>query len=401
MSLVGAAGYVSQKCKILLRVIFAVLVFLQTSFCIIATQTLVLIFYHNNPGKRHHGIDLTKEAFISLLIAVLRVVAPSSVRITTDSDSIPKGTFYKDLKTGRIASHLKCKSIFISNHQIYTDWVFLWWLTSTANLAGKVYIILKKSLESIPILGYGMKNYKFIFMSRKWHYDRLTLRNSLGVIDANSRGVGPISGRSPVREDPDGEIYWDTISLNERQENWPYCLILFPEGTNLSPTTRQRSVNFANKIGKNTFENVLLPHATGLRQSLLKLRPSLDVLYDITIGYSGVKKEEYGESIYKLVNVIFRGKSPNLVDMYLRAYQLNEIPMDDEHEFADWLYDVWAEKDKLMNTYYAKGTFDSDPEPDHTITGQFKMSIYSFMVSLLVPAPILLFLSGLVWYFLH
>ncbi|GAV51591.1 hypothetical protein ZYGR_0AF00620 [Zygosaccharomyces rouxii] len=397
MSLSSGLSNGWRRCKIMLRTVVALVIFTQACLCITFTQVLIRVFYYNDIAKRHHGIDFTKKAFISMLISTLHLIAPSSVRITTDNNSIPKGTFYKDLKNGRIASHLMRKSVIIANHQIYTDWVFLWWLTSTAELAGKVYIMLKKSLEYIPILGFGMRNYKFIFMCRKWEQDRLTLHNSLGVIDANSRGVGPISGRSPVRQDPDGEIFWDTTRTNELQESWPYCLILFPEGTNLSPITRQRSVNYANKIGKKPLQHVLLPHATGARHSLLKLRPSLDVVYDITIGYSGVKRDEYGEAIYRLTNVIFKGESPKLVDMHIRAYNLNEIPIDDEQGFADWLYEVWAEKDKLMNVYYEKGTFDLDPDPDHTITGEFKISPYPFLFSVAITNSIL-FLPVLVWY---
>ncbi|CAR25593.1 hypothetical protein ZYGR_0A01580 [Zygosaccharomyces rouxii] len=400
MSLSSGLNNGLRKCKIMVRVIIALVIFVQASLCITSMQVIVRVVYHNNVAKRHHGIDFTKKAFISMLISTLHLIAPSAVRVTTDNNSIPKGTFYKDLKNGRIASHLKRKSVIVANHQIYTDWVFLWWLTSTADLAGKVYIILKKSLEYIPILGFGMRNYKFIFMCRKWEQDRLTLHNSLGVIDANSRGVGPISGRSPVREDADGEIFWDTTSTNARQESWPYCLILFPEGTNLSPITRQRSFNYANKIGKTPFENVLLPHATGARHSLLKLRPSLDVVYDITIGYSGVKKGEYGEALYTLNNVVFKGESPKLVDMHIKAYHINEIPIDDEQQFSDWLYDLWAEKDRLMNVYYEKGTFDLDPDPDHTITGEFKISAYPFF-SCVVFINSLVCLPFLIWYLLR
>ncbi|CDH10295.1 uncharacterized protein ZBAI_02080 [Zygosaccharomyces bailii ISA1307] len=386
------------KIKRVSKLFFAVLVFFLTCFCITITQLSILLFYRSSPAKLKYFMDLTKEGFISLLITILRVIAPSSVRITTDSNSIPKGTFFKDLKTGRISSHLSSKSVIIANHQIYTDWVFLWWLTSTADLAGRVYIMLKKSLESLPVLAFGMKNYKFIFMSRKWELDRLTLHNSLGAIDANSRGVGPASDAPPLKEDSNGEIHWDTKNTNDREKYWPYTLILFPEGTNMSPNTRQRSAKFASKIGKTPFENVLLPHVTGLRYSLMQLKPSLDVLYDVTIGYSGVGKEEYGEAIYRLPNVIFRGQSPRLVDMYIRAYKLDEIPLDNEEDFSDWLYEVWKEKDQLLNTYYAKGSFGLDPEPDHTVIGAFKMSTFPFFFSFFFPGLLFSILGGLVWY---
>lgn len=53
-------------------------------------------------------------------------------------------------------------SVLISNHQIYTDWLYLWFLTYTSKFGNSVFIILK-DLSKIPVLGYGMKNYNFYF----------------------------------------------------------------------------------------------------------------------------------------------------------------------------------------------------------------------------------------------
>lgn len=366
--------------------ILSILILIHGGVSVVASQVVFQALYPRNSVQLQHKYNLTKKAFISLLISILAFVAPSSVRITTDNATIAKGTFYKT--HGKIASHLKRRSIIIANHQIYTDWVFLWWLTSTADLAGNIFIILKKSLESLPIFGYGMKNFRFIFVSRKWAQDKITLHNGLGTIDANSRGVGPLAGQSPLRVDPNGEIFWDTNIFDESKVCWPYSLILFPEGTNLSSKTRQKSAAFAEKISRQPFENVLLPHITGLRFALLALRPSLEVVYDVTIGYSGVKKEEYGELIYRLPNIFLKGKSPKLVDMHIRAFNVADIPMDDEDEFMDWLYKVWKEKDDLMETYYSKGSFDLDPELDQTIVGGFKISPVHFLITSFLPTSI-------------
>lgn len=41
------------------------------------------------------------------------------------------------------------------------DWFYMWWILYTGNLHGSVYIMLKKSLQWIPLLGFGMKMYNF------------------------------------------------------------------------------------------------------------------------------------------------------------------------------------------------------------------------------------------------
>lgn len=360
---------------------------------LVVTQVIFQMVCQRNSVTLQHGINLTKKSFISLLISILAIVAPSSVRITTDNATIAKGTFYKS--KGKIYSNLSRKNIIFANHQIYTDWVFLWWLASTSNLAGNIFIILKKSLESIPVFGYGMKNFKFIFLSRKWAQDEITLHNGLGAMDANSRGEGFLARKEPLHTNPDGKLYWNTTNIDKSQESWPYSLILFPEGTNLSSNTRQKSAAYAEKVGRKPFQNVLLPHTTGLRTSLRLLKPSLESVYDVTIGYSGVKKEQYGELVYRLPNIFIEGKSPKLVDIHIRAFNVADIPTEDEEEFTDWLYKVWKEKDEMMETYYKKGSFNLDPELDYSVVGKFTISPFPFLFTSLFPAFIFFLLSGL------
>lgn len=152
----------------------SLLIFFQGCLILLFLQLTYKTLYCRNDIRKQIGLNKTKRLFIVLVSSILHVVAPSAVRITTENSSVPKGTFFLDLKKKRILSHLKSNSVAICNHQIYTDWIFLWWLAYTSNLGANVFIILKKSLASIPILGFGMRNYNFIFMSRKWAQDKIT-----------------------------------------------------------------------------------------------------------------------------------------------------------------------------------------------------------------------------------
>ncbi|EDO17461.1 hypothetical protein Kpol_1037p58 [Vanderwaltozyma polyspora DSM 70294] len=380
-----SAGRLIFKVRKVFFTALSIIVSIHGAFFLVTVQAILKFIYKNNLTKLQYGLNWTKRGFIILLVSVLNIVAPSSVRITTEDETIPRGTFIKDLKKGRIVSHLNKKSVMICNHQIYTDWVFLWWITYTSNLAGNVYIMLKKSLEFIPILGYGMKNYRFIFLCRKWAVDRLVMNNQLGEIDADARGCGIVSGSSPKEINEEGEESWDTSIIGDRTNvKWPYSVILFPEGTNMSVATRQKSKEFAAKVNRKPYENVLLPRSTGLRFTLQKLSTSIDVVYDVTIGYSGVKKDEYGELIYRLPKIFLEGKMPKLIDIHMRALKIEDIPIDDEDKFNNWLYDIWQEKDELMEFYYKNGTFKTN-ENCSEVTDFFTISNLEFIGALSLP----------------
>ncbi|CAR22137.1 lysophospholipid acyltransferase family protein [Lachancea thermotolerans CBS 6340] len=391
-----SVSFLAQRAVKLLVTLASIVIFIQGAFVIVTHQVLTKTFLTHDPIRMQKHLDRSKKSFIILLITILTIVAPSGVRITTDNRSIPKNTMVKDLRTGGIISSMKQKSVLISNHQIYTDWVFLWWLAYTGDLAGNVYIMLKNSLAKIPIMGYGMRNYNFIFMNRKWSKDRINLANHLGNLDHNARGVGRLAGKHPSLDIASGKEVWSdngAATKDHRQIRWPYTLIIFPEGTNLSANTREKSRVFSEKANLPIFNNLVLPRVTGLRFSLQELRNSCEVVYDTTIGYSGVKQNEYGQDIYQLSNIFLRGHSPDLVDIYIRAFNLKDIPLDDEEEFTKWLLDVWHEKDKLLDTFYAKGSFDLDPNTHQVTTGTCKIKSSEVAQFLILP---LLSLAALV-----
>ncbi|AGO13504.1 AaceriACL173Cp [[Ashbya] aceris (nom. inval.)] len=364
-------------------------VFIQGCVSLVIYQFSMKWLYRSNQIERQTHLDRSKKSFILLLVTIMTIVAPSYVRVTTDNASVAKGTFRRDRGQGRLRSRLESNSVVISNHQIYTDWVFLWWLAYTSGLAGRVYIMLKKSLAAIPVLGYGMKNYGFIFMNRRWNLDRIHLSNSLQRMDRDGRGIGPLAGHVPSRVSAEGEEEYGSEDSDASEKKWPYMLILFPEGTNMSANTRERSNTYARKINVQPFENVLLPRSTGLRFALEKLAPSCECVYDVTIGYSGVKKTTYAEQIYDLQSIFLQGQGPKLVDVHIRTFKLSEIPYQEEKAFESWLYKVWGEKDKLLERYYQKGSFDLDPELTHTVSGLCEIDTAEVFLVMIVPMLIL------------
>lgn len=139
--------------------------------------------------------------------------------------------------------------------QLYTDWLYLWWIAYTNNMHGYIYIILKESLKSIPIVGWGCQFYNFIFLKRHWEHDQQTFKEHMD-------------------------------KLNNPQD--PMWLLIFPEGTNLSKTTRAASKRWADKNGLQDMKHQLLPRSRGLQFALQSLRHTTEWLYDCTIAYEGI-----------------------------------------------------------------------------------------------------------------
>jgi 1-acyl-sn-glycerol-3-phosphate acyltransferase len=149
--------------------------------------------------------------------------------------------------------------------QIYTDWIFLWWSAYTAQMHGHFFIILKESLQYIPLLGPGMMFFSFLFLSRKWETDMPRMQHRLSKL--KSKHHGPLSGTSDLD---------------------PMWLLLFPEGTNISKNGRAGSKKWADKIGVEDLKHTLLPRSRGLLFCLTELKGTVDWLYDCTISYDGI-----------------------------------------------------------------------------------------------------------------
>lgn len=199
---------------------------------------------------------------------------------------------------------------------------------------GHIYIILKESLKHIPIIGWGMQFYGFVFMSRKMTTDQPRLAHRLNQL--KEQHTGPMSG---------------TDGLD------PMWLLIFPEGTNASPNTRLNSAKWAAKLGIKDLEHTLLPRSTGSFFCLNELKGTVDYVYDCTMAYEGVPRGEFGQDLFTLRSMYLQGRRPKSVNMYWRRLAIADMPLHDAKEFDAWLLARWAEKDALIETYLTKGRF--------------------------------------------
>lgn len=219
------------------------------------------------------------------------------------------------------------RMILIANHQIYTDWLYLWWIGYAAGMHGRIYVVLKESLKRIPVIGWGMQFAQFIFLKRKWEQDKPRMAAHLQKFN------------------------------NPKDPMW---LMMFPEGTNLADSTREASKKWAEKNGIDDMRHMLLPRSTGLQFILQELRETVGYVYDCTIAYEGVPRGEFAQDIFTVGASYFGGRPPKSVNMYWRRFRVSSIPLDDPKAFELWLRSRWIEKDKFIEDYLRTGRFPAD-----------------------------------------
>lgn len=291
--------------------------------------------------------------------------SPTIVRVSGDK-SLPKQLFQKP--DGNLECRFPKRLVLMANHQLYTDWLYLWWVAYTNNMHGYIYIILKESLKNVPIIGWGAQFYNFIFLSRKWENDKAQFQKHL-----------------------------DTLN----NVNDPMWLLIFPEGTNLAKSTRERSKAWAEKNGLQDMKHQLLPRSLGLQFSLQRLRGTTEWLYDCTIAYEGIPIGEFGQDIFTLQSSMFEGRPPKSVNMHFRRFRIANIPLDNDKAFDVWLRNRWREKDYLLEHFVRFNRFPDDhlwmmkqrkagrvdlvPQPAKCIAAQIKSNSLEEFMSIFAP----------------
>ncbi|EFX00735.1 phospholipid/glycerol acyltransferase [Grosmannia clavigera kw1407] len=290
-------------------------------FTIQITQCIGAPLYLINRRLFYDYMAVTKQSFGLVITTMTYWWGPTTIRISGDASVAGQ---IKSLSDGRVEFNFPERLVLIANHQIYTDWLYLWWVgyANKPRSHGSIYIILKESLKYIPIIGPGMMFYGFIFMSRKMAIDRPRMAHRLQKLRAEHL-------------DPSGNVYYD-----------PMWLLLFPEGTNSSNNGRVKSAKWAEKTGIKDTEHVLLPRSTGMYYCLSELKGSVDYVYDCTVAYEGVKRGEFGEQHFTLAGTYLQGQPPKSVNFYWRRFRVDNIPLDNAELFDTWLRERCAADSK-------------------------------------------------------
>ncbi|KAF2160751.1 hypothetical protein M409DRAFT_70280 [Zasmidium cellare ATCC 36951] len=323
----------------LLRIVLFTIYFFGSCIFIHGAQLLSIPLYWINKDWFYAARALTKQFFGLLITTMTQWWSPTTVRVSGDKSV---AELLKQDENGLVSVDFGDRAVLMANHQLYTDWLYMWWAayTNVQPMHGHIYIILKATLKWTPLIGPAMQLYGFVFMARNWAADQSRMRERLEKL--KTRSSGPMSGQ------------------NGKRQLDPMWLLIYPEGTNLSRNTREESAEFSAKSGKADYKHQIIPRTKGLQLCLQELRDSVEYVYDCTIGYEPIPPGGFGSEIYTLRSVYFQGRPPHSVNMHWRRFKVKDLPIDDHDQFAEWMFQQWRIKDDLLDAFYKTGKFPAD-----------------------------------------
>ncbi|VDP12088.1 unnamed protein product [Heligmosomoides polygyrus] len=126
-----------------------------------------------------------------------------------------------------------------------------------------------------------------------------------------------------------------------------YQILLYPEGTDKCPLATERSRLYAKKHGLVHYEYVLHPRTTGFVYIIQNMRKDkyIDYVYDVTVGF--------GDCIVQSeVDFACQGVCPKEVYYQVRKLKIEDLPTDHD-ELAQWLVNLWKEKEEKLRQFYS------------------------------------------------
>ncbi|CAM9267777.1 unnamed protein product, partial [Hapterophycus canaliculatus] len=204
-------------------------------------------------------------------------------------------------------------ALIICNHRTRVDWMFLWCLCLRQGQLSGLKIVLKESLKGIPGFGWATQMLLFVFLKRDKAKDVQRVR----------------------------EISNYLVDLGLKT-----TLLIFPEGTDLSPSNHLKSLAFAKKAGLAEYQYVLHPKVRGFSECTQALRPGLDAVHDVSIAY-----HNYKDGGPPSENTMLAGCFPPEVHMHVTRYAIADLPADDEG-LQQWCREAFAEKETRLKTFH-------------------------------------------------
>jgi len=266
--------------------------------------------------------------------------------------------------TGHVPKNPDETMIMLSNHRTRTDWLFLWSLFVFRFNACHIKIALKYPLKYVPGFGWACQMFSFLFLKRNWNEDEGNITALLGS--------------------------WVT-------RKYPFQLLYFAEGTDLSKGNLKRSHIYAAKKGLQKYHYVLHPRLTGFLHCYEQLKDNLDAVYDVTIAYPDL----LGRGEKELVS----GQYPYEVHIHMERYSKKEL--EDEGDLGEWCNEKWQEKEDRLATFYTKTGYFVDPattppQPCHKENHRYELFVATVWWSFwfLTNVSLLISCSWVRWYML-
>jgi len=249
----------------------------------------------------------------------------------------------------------KENAISVLNHHYDIDWLMGWVMCQRIKLLGGSRVFNKSSTKFLPIVGWSFWFNEMLFLKREWDSDKKSLVKEIAAI----------------LDSP------EDICIN---------ISILCEGTRFTPEKHAASMEIAKEKGLPLLKHHLLPRTKGFTLFVSQVQRKIDTLYDITIGIKEVNgKKPTLKHIKDGIPIDF--------EIYLRRIPISSIPTHDEKECADWLQQLYREKDEIFDRFATNGTFgETDKIKKHYIKKDKHDLYVSCMWLLTIAVPSIFYL---------
>jgi len=241
------------------------------------------------------------------------------------------------------------QTLIISNHPTTVDWIFLWTLYGCTRNTGRLKICLKESLKKIPILGWYCQCLAYVFVARKV------------FVETKNAGTPAVDSQASQSDDL-GII---RRSMDHFNDDPPYAVLLFPEGTDLSPSNVKKAHSFAKERDLPICDHVLIPRHRGFLAFAQKLPKDDSRILDITLAY-----EEYvpGERLTEKT-LFLHDRPPRAVHFLLRNLddEFDQATLEDEASTREKMQELFMRKERCIQSFRSKGPPEGGVDVLHMI----------------------------------
>lgn len=251
-----------------------------------------------------------------------------TVAVTDWNTNVKCRLYFKD---ERAANEFGTKSgIVIANHRYDIDWLAAWMFSDKLGTLGGDKAMLKSSLRYVPVIGWGWSLCDMIFLSRNWAKDRENLAKQMEILITYPRSF----------------------------------ILSYFEGTRFTKTKYEASVKFAEE--KNLpirLRHHLVPRTRGFHcmsqvvQNRMKLDPSVKYgLYNFQVAL-----DNDDNSKASLISILSGTKTT--IHIYVDALDITKVPTQSEETTANYLFELYSEKDRLFDYFKEHGRFPGIERP--------------------------------------
>lgn len=291
---VDAMLAIKQRC----RGLFFIVVLLGTAFVgyVMYSPLFLIVFLLGLPSARFI-VDTVVSTWFALAVAVYELLYGVKIVVMGDTHKLEK----------------HCSSLIVMNHRTRLDWLFYFSVQARYGSLRRFKISLKDQLKHVPGAGWAMQTAQFIFLKRSWETDKDIINSSLK--------------------------HFKTFKCSPQ-------LLLFPEGTDFTPSTRQKSFLYAKKNDLINYEYVLHPRTTGFTSvvAYMKMYNDLKQIIDVSIAYpQNILQNETG---------LLSSNLPREIVFTVTCFEVANIPTHNDKELAEWLEERWRVKDMFLKSFY-------------------------------------------------